>query len=170
MTDPEFAAPLYERSEPPATDDLLDLARRCTAHDASEAGVRKLQGVIRRLVGRVEPPHPDTARADAAERMLASVCEWVQRPDTLTPKDTDALLAACPGLASWWREHTVHVYAARRIAALTAERERVEMELAAIACERCGGSREIAPSREPCSTETIPCPACDTPASASPAS
>lgn len=138
MNESEFAAPLYERREPPATDDLLDLARRCTAHDASDAGVRKLQAVIRRLVERVEASHPDTARADVVERMLAGVILSLED----RPLVRESVMMDTYGLRAWWSVHPANRGTSgvdRRIAKLRreqdrldAERERVARELATI--------------------------------------
>lgn len=75
------------------------------------------------------PPHPDTARADAAERMLAGVIRSLECHDLNLLGSVVAV--ENPGLAAWWSDWQVKHDRVRRIADLTARRDRERAALAA---------------------------------------
>ena len=75
------------------------------------------------------PPHPDTARADAAERMLAGVIRSLECHDLNLLGSVVAV--DNPGLAAWWSDWQVKHDRVRRIADLTARRDRERAALAA---------------------------------------
>ena len=83
------------------------------------------------------PPHPDTARADAAERMLLQLCrECFRWNQTLLSEEHLA----------WWAANSPGPERARRLADLTARRDRERAALAATERELAALTPSAAPS------------------------
>lgn len=70
------------------------------------------------------PPHPDTARADAAERMLEILAK------RLSEDETRVLCTAYPCFGEWWSRRMYARKLATRVAELTALRDRERAALA----------------------------------------